>query len=46
MAVTSKISIYDSRWPSMFPAEKQRIAGCFEGDVPLFHQRPNTTLGV
>lgn len=29
MALTSKISEYDCRWPNMFATEKARLAGVF-----------------
>jgi GrpB-like predicted nucleotidyltransferase (UPF0157 family) len=38
MALTSKITDYDARWPSMFLAEKNRIAHCFNPQlIEIYH---------
>lgn len=44
MALTSKISDYDSRWPSMFLAEKRRIASSFGAEVAAIYHVGSTAV--
>lgn len=42
--LTSKISTYDSQWPQMFFAEKERIRGCFEDEIIEIHHVGSTAV--
>jgi len=44
MALTSKISDYDCGWPSVFLAEKRRIAGSFGAEVAANYHIGSTAV--
>lgn len=44
MALTSQISEYDDRWPSMFDAEKARLEGVFGSEAVEIHHVGSTAV--
>ncbi|MCY1300919.1 GrpB protein [compost metagenome] len=44
MALTSKISHYDNRWPALFLAEKARIAEGFQSELIRIHHVGSTAV--
>ncbi|MBP2461472.1 MULTISPECIES: GrpB family protein [unclassified Rhizobium] len=44
MALTSKISEYDRQWPSMFEAERARLAAVFEAKAVDIHHVGSTAV--
>jgi GrpB-like predicted nucleotidyltransferase (UPF0157 family) len=47
MALTSKITDYDARWPSMFLSERNRIAPCFNSQlIEIYHVGSTAVPGL
>lgn len=44
MALTSKISPYDGRWPALFAIERDRIAKCFGTELVDIHHVGSTAV--
>ncbi|MCY1668150.1 GrpB family protein [Rhizobium sp. SL86] len=44
MALTSKISLYNSQWPFQFSVEAERIAKCFNSELRGIHHVGSTAV--
>ena len=44
MALTSKITPYDNRWPALFSAEKDRVATSFSIELDKIHHVGSTAV--